>query len=67
MILTYGKVIVKEGLIRVFENIITNPLDQVLVQKFAAYVKRSVTQPREIYDIVWLYSHGARLDESFMK
>lgn len=44
----------------------TNPIDQLLVQKLAAYVQRSQTQPRDIYDVVWLYAQGARLDQEFM-
>lgn len=49
------------------EQIVTNPLSQVLVQKLAAYVNRHQTQPRDMYDIVWLYARGVRLDREFMK
>jgi predicted nucleotidyltransferase component of viral defense system len=49
------------------ENIVSNPLDQVLVQKLAAYIQRIETQARDIYDVVWLFSRGARLDKKFMK
>jgi len=49
------------------ENIVVNSLDQVLVQKFAAYVQRNITQPRDIYDIVWLYSQSAKFDTVFAK
>jgi len=48
------------------ENIVTNNLDQILVQKLTAFTRRNRVQPRDIYDIVWLYSLGARLDERFM-
>lgn len=51
----------------VLAQIPTNTIDQLLVQKMSAYVGRSTTQPRDIYDIVWLFSQGARLDEKFMK
>ncbi len=48
------------------ENIVTNNLDQMLVQKLTAFTRRNRVQPRDIYDIVWLYSLGARLDKGFM-
>ena len=38
-----------------------------MVQKLAAYVNRKQTQPRDMYDIVWLYSRGARPDREFMR
>jgi len=40
-------------------------LDQQLVQKLTAYIKRKRTQPRDIYDIIWLISHQAKIDSSF--
>lgn len=49
------------------EQIITNPLSQIMVQKLAAYVTRARTQPRDMYDIVWLFSRGARPDREFMR
>lgn len=49
------------------ERVLTNPLSQLLVQKVAAYVKRRQTQPRDVYDIVWLYAQGARLDNTFIE
>lgn len=49
------------------EQIMTNPLPQVMAQKLAAYVNRKQTQPRDMYDIVWLYSRGVRPDKEFMK
>lgn len=51
----------------VLSQIPTNTLDQLLVQKLSAYVGRSTSQPRDIYDIVWLFGQGARLDEEFMR
>lgn len=49
------------------EQVVTNPLDQLLVQKIQSYVGRNSTQPRDMYDVVWLYAHGARWDEQFEK
>ncbi len=49
------------------ERVVTNVLDQLLVQKLAAYVGRRRTQSRDIFDVVWLYGQGARLDKKFMK
>lgn len=49
------------------EQIITNPLSQIMVQKLAAYVTRTKTQPRDMFDLVWLYSRGAQPDKEFMK
>ncbi len=49
------------------EQIVSNQLDQILVQKIAAYVGRRQVQPRDMYDIVWLYARGVRLDREFMK
>ena len=46
--------------------ILTNPLDQILIQKLAAYVNRQTIQPRDIYDIVWLYSQNAKPDQEFL-
>lgn len=47
-------------------SVLTNTMDQLLVQKLTAYAKRPRTQARDLYDIVWLYSQGARLDGAFM-
>lgn len=49
------------------EHVITNPIDQLIVQKLAAYVQRKQTQSRDIYDIVWLFAKGARIDQEFCK
>lgn len=46
-------------------SIVTLPLSQILLEKLTAYLKRRQTQPRDIYDIVWLISQGAKIDESF--
>lgn len=43
------------------------PLNQAAVEKLTAYVSRKQTQGRDIYDIVWLYAQGARLDKEFIK
>lgn len=49
------------------EQVVTNSLDQLLVQKLTAYVQRRETQPRDIYDVVWLYAQGARIDWDFAR
>ncbi len=49
------------------EQVVVNGLDQILVQKLTAYVNRVRTQARDVYDIVWLYSQGARIDKKFAK
>ena len=48
-------------------QIVTIPINQMLVQKIYAYTHRKQTLPRDIYDIVWLLSQGAVLDKKFMK
>jgi len=48
------------------EHVVTNALNEVLVQKLVAYVRRVETQPRDLFDIVWLFAQGARLEEKFM-
>jgi predicted nucleotidyltransferase component of viral defense system len=47
------------------ENVVVNKLSQVMVQKLTAYTRRNTTQPRDIYDVVWLYSQGATVDTDF--
>ena len=47
-------------------NVTTIPNDQFLVQKLKAYLNRKQTMPRDLYDIVWLISHKAKLDSKFM-
>ncbi len=42
-------------------------LDQHLVQKLVAYLERRQTQPRDIYDIVWLKAQGAEIDWQYVK
>ena len=48
-------------------NVITLSQSQILVQKLLAYIKREQTQPRDLYDIVWLLSRGVKLDLNFIK
>jgi len=48
-------------------NVVTIPLDHILVQKLVAYINRKQTLPRDMYDIVWLTSHGAKIDYNFIK
>ena len=35
------------------------------VEKLAAYLGRNETQPRDLYDLVWLLSRGTKLDLNF--
>lgn len=48
-------------------NIVTIEKNQLLVQKLYAYLNRRETQPRDIYDIVWLTGKGAYIDSQFIK
>lgn len=41
------------------------PLGQALVEKLAAFVGRKEIQGRDVYDVVWLYSQGGRVDKEF--
>ncbi len=47
------------------ESVVVNELNQNMVQKLVAYLHRKTVQPRDIYDIVWMYSQGARPDTVF--
>ena len=47
-------------------KVLTNPIDQLLVQKLSAYLSRPQVQPRDMYDVVWLYAQGARMDQEFL-
>lgn len=51
----------------VLANVVTASLDNILVQKISAYKNRRQTMARDIYDIVWLISNGACIDNKFMK
>ena len=46
-------------------TIVTKSLAQVVVEKLAAYVGREETQPRDLYDLVWLLSRGIKPDLEF--
>lgn len=48
-------------------NVVTLPQSQHLIQKLAAYVGRVQTQPRDIYDTVWLIAQGAKPDWKFAR
>lgn len=48
-------------------SVVVNDLNQMLIQKLRAYCSRKQTQPRDIYDIVWLKSQGGQLDKRFLK
>lgn len=45
---------------------VTVTKNQLLVQKLLAYLERDQTQPRDLYDIVWLVGQGAKVDKEFM-
>lgn len=46
-------------------NVMSIPVGQILVQKLQAYLQRSDTQPRDIYDAAWLLSNGAEFDRTY--
>lgn len=48
-------------------NVVTKTLNQILVEKLAAFLGREQTQVRDIYDIVWLIAQGAKFDKEFAK
>jgi predicted nucleotidyltransferase component of viral defense system len=47
-------------------NLVTKPLNQILVEKLYAYLHREQTQARDLYDLVWLASHQAKFDQSLI-
>ncbi|MCL5432386.1 MAG: nucleotidyl transferase AbiEii/AbiGii toxin family protein [Patescibacteria group bacterium] len=51
----------------VLANVVTKTPDQFLVEKLAAFMGRKAPQARDIYDLVWLKSHGAKPDVAFAK
>lgn len=48
-------------------KVVTVSLNTILTQKMAAYLLRKQTQPRDLYDLVWLLSHQAKIDTVFLK
>jgi predicted nucleotidyltransferase component of viral defense system len=46
-------------------TVVTKTLDQMIVEKLAAYLGREETQPRDLYDLVWLLSRGTKPDPAF--
>ncbi len=46
-------------------TIVTKSLDQMLVEKLAAYLGRKETQARDLYDLVWLLARGMKIDRTF--
>lgn len=48
-------------------NVVTLPLNQILVQKLFAYLNRKQTLPRDIYDITWLIARNITTDKSFIQ
>lgn len=51
----------------VMQQVATNTLNQIIVEKLAAYVGRKSVQSRDMYDVIWLYGQGARLDNEFVQ
>jgi len=49
------------------EQVPTLPFNQIIIQKLAAYNQRKQTQPRDIYDVIWLFGQGARFDRKFLR
>jgi predicted nucleotidyltransferase component of viral defense system len=43
------------------EQVVTNKIDQILVQKLTAYAERKQVQPRDMFDIVWMFSRWPNL------
>ena len=50
----------------VSQSVVINSLDQMLCEKLVAYARRKTTQPRDMYDVVWLSGQGAKLDRDFL-
>jgi len=48
-------------------NVVTVPLNQILVQKLYTYLHRKQTLSRDLYDIIWLISHDVKVDTDFAK
>ena len=48
-------------------TVVTKTLDQMIVEKLAAYLGRKETQGRDLYDLVWLLSRGAKPDLTFTR
>lgn len=48
-------------------NVVTIPMEQILVQKVFAYLDRKQTLPRDIYDLVWLFSRDVKPDFVFLR
>ncbi|PIP57182.1 hypothetical protein COT08_00500 [Candidatus Woesebacteria bacterium CG07_land_8_20_14_0_80_44_9] len=46
-------------------TVVTKPLNQMLIEKLAAYLGRKETQTRDLYDLVWLLSRGIKPDLAF--
>lgn len=48
-------------------TIVTKSLAQMAVEKLAAYLGREETQPRDLYDLVWILSRGIKSDQDFAR
>lgn len=49
------------------QNVLTNTQDFILSQKFRAVLTRKDPQPRDFYDVLWLFSHQAGTDPKIFK
>ena len=47
-------------------NVVSVTLNQILNQKLSAYLNRYQTQPRDIYDIIWLVSQKAKANRNLL-
>lgn len=46
------------------EQVVTNKLSEILQQKLTAYSERKQVQPRDMYDVVWIFSQQPLLFET---
>jgi len=51
----------------VFTQIRTVPIDLLVAQKITAFLERSCTKGRDIFDIVYLYNLGAKADMGYLQ
>lgn len=48
-------------------TIVTKSLEQMIIEKLTAYLGREETQPRDLYDLVWLLSRDIQPDLNFAR
>jgi predicted nucleotidyltransferase component of viral defense system len=51
----------------ILTQVVTKTLPQFAVEKLVAYINRTQNQARDLYDLVWLASQGAKPDQEFAK